>query len=413
MTDTNISKTDLENICQALGIVIDGVKVDLIQRLRKHLKGKSHAGSNDTELTRRNEEEGQDTTGLDHLSDTSEIDLNHQARTLRELAHLSRKETEPRNSLDREQSLSLENDRLESKQNSLNKKRLLSNDEDCELTESKILTEFKQLESAVLTMNDKLNTVTAQAHDTKQKVEVNETWQKYKFEKSHDQHEYDALRKIGKELDLAMESRSTMEVMDHINNAREIASNRIFTLRVAEGYGWDIASALPDTQNDWMKGKDLLIEKAKTLVEVKKKSFFGPTIGAKTVTQTLASVTSVKDMDIMRVNTHQTQIKTTTNIELTTHENIPLTKANTIEAITMETMKTGSMIDYIWAQYHIPVTGRLHMRQYVNYWKTKIQPSELIINWLKNGIPLFPKKLLVLANQPDPPHYPLTEEQNI
>ncbi|CAG8649586.1 11555_t:CDS:2 [Acaulospora morrowiae] len=97
-------------------------------------------------------------------------------------------------------------------------------------------------------MNDKLNTVTAQVHDTKQKVEVNETWQKHKFEKSRDQHEYDALRKIGKELDLAMESHSTMEVVDHINNAREIASNRIFTLR----------------------GKDLLIEKAKTLVEVKK-----------------------------------------------------------------------------------------------------------------------------------------------
>ncbi|CAG8763031.1 6348_t:CDS:2, partial [Acaulospora morrowiae] len=35
-------------------------------------------------------------------------------------------------------------------------------------------------------------------------------------------------------------------------------------------YGWDIASALPDTQDDWMKGKDLLIEKAKTLVEIKK-----------------------------------------------------------------------------------------------------------------------------------------------
>ncbi|CAG8504357.1 4450_t:CDS:1 [Acaulospora morrowiae] len=109
----------------------------------------------------------------------------------------------------------------------------------------------------------------AQVHDTKQRVEVNETWQKHKFEKSRDQHEYNALRKIGKELDLAMESRSTTEVVDYINNARELAASRMFTLRVTEGYGWDIASALPDTQDDWMKGKDSLIEKVKTLVEVK------------------------------------------------------------------------------------------------------------------------------------------------
>ncbi|CAG8715030.1 2759_t:CDS:1, partial [Acaulospora morrowiae] len=270
MTDANISKTDLENVCQALGIATNGIKADLIQRLRRHLKGKNRAKSNDSEITCRNEEECQNMVGHDHLSDTSEIDLNQQARTLRELARLSRKGVEPRDSLDREQSLSLENDRPEPKQNLLNKKRRLPSDEDRESTENKMLTEFKRLESAVLTMNDKLNNVTAQVHDTRQKVEVNETWQKHKFEKSRDQHEYDALRKIGKELDLAMESRSTMEVVDHINNAREIALNRIFTLRVAEGYGWDIASALPDTQNDWMKGKDSLIEKAKTLVEVKK-----------------------------------------------------------------------------------------------------------------------------------------------
>ncbi|CAG8649603.1 11556_t:CDS:1 [Acaulospora morrowiae] len=100
MTDANISKTDLENVCQALGIATDGVKADLIQRLRKHLKGKNRAESNDTELSCRNEEEGPNTMGHDHLSDTSEIDLNQQARTLRELAHLSQKGTEPRDSLE-------------------------------------------------------------------------------------------------------------------------------------------------------------------------------------------------------------------------------------------------------------------------------------------------------------------------
>jgi len=44
----------------------------------------------------------------------------------------------------------------------------------------------------------------------------------------------------------------------------------MFTLKVAEGYGWEIASALPDTQDEWLKGKDDLIEKARTLADVKK-----------------------------------------------------------------------------------------------------------------------------------------------
>ncbi|CAG8583090.1 6897_t:CDS:2, partial [Acaulospora morrowiae] len=327
---------DLKNICQALGIATDRVKADLIQRLRKHLKGKNRAESNDTELFYKNEEKGSNTMGA-----------------------------EPWDSLVREQSLSLENDKLEPRQNLLNKKRRLPNDENCESTESKILTEFKQLESAVLTMNNKLNTVTAQVHDTKQKVEVNETWQKHKFEKLHDQHE------------------------------------------VAEGYDWDIASALPDTQNDWMKEKNSLIEKAKTLVKVKK-----PTREAKTIIQIPASAISIKDMDIMQVNVHQIRTKTITSTEPTIHEDILPTRANMIEATTMETMRTESIIDYTQAQYHIPVTGHLHMKQHVNYWKTKIQALELIVNWLENGISLFPKELLVLANQPNPPHYPLTKEQD-
>ncbi|CAG8776193.1 13659_t:CDS:1, partial [Acaulospora morrowiae] len=249
MTDANISKTDLENVCQALGIATDGVKADLVQRIRRYLKGKSRADSCDTEGNGREEDEDMNTVVHDNYSDISEIgDLNQQARTLKELAYLSRKEMErpgtSTSQLEKEQSTTVENNGDESKLNLVNnRKRPLSNDKETESRESKLLTEFKRLENAMLTFNDRLNTVSAQVHDTKQRVEVNETWQKHKFEKSRDQHEYNALRKIGKELDLAMESRSTTEVVDHINNARELAASRMFTLRVAEGYGWDIASA--------------------------------------------------------------------------------------------------------------------------------------------------------------------------
>ncbi|CAG8559360.1 10020_t:CDS:2 [Acaulospora morrowiae] len=194
MTDTNISKTDFKNVCQALGIATDGVKADLVQRIRRYLKGKSRADSCDTEGNGREEDEDTNTVVYDNYSDTSEIgNLNQQARTLK-------------NQLEKEQLTTVENNGDESKLNLANNRKCpLSNDKETESKENKLLTEFKRLKNAMLTFNNRLNTVTAQVRDTKQKVEVNETWQKHKFEKSYDQHEYNALHKIGKELDLAME----------------------------------------------------------------------------------------------------------------------------------------------------------------------------------------------------------------
>ncbi|CAG8635578.1 15970_t:CDS:1 [Acaulospora morrowiae] len=275
MADANISKNDLENVCQALGISTEGVKSDLVQRLRKHLKGKNRAFSHESEESYRSEGGNSNTQLLDDGLETTEMqNLSSQAKTLKELAYQSRKGNATGIPPTREQSStpSIRRSEPTHAQTENKKKRPLPNEEDGDqdLISNQMLIEFKRLENAMININDKLNTVTAQVQDTRHKVEVNEVWQKHKFEKARDQHEYDALCKIGKELDLAMESRSTVEVVNHIDLAREIAANRIFTLRVAEEYGWDIASALPDTQDNWLKGKDSLIEKAKTLVEVKK-----------------------------------------------------------------------------------------------------------------------------------------------
>ncbi|RIB10522.1 hypothetical protein C2G38_183565 [Gigaspora rosea] len=67
-----------------------------------------------------------------------------------------------------------------------------------------------------------------------------------------------------------MESRNVQDAINCIESVREKIANRMFTLRVAEGYGWDIAAALPNTQDDWLKRKDSLIKKAKALADVKK-----------------------------------------------------------------------------------------------------------------------------------------------
>ena len=71
------------------------------------------------------------------------------------------------------------------------------------------------------------------------------------------------------------------------------------------------------------------------------------------------------------------------------------------------------MTDYARAQQLIPVVGRLHMKEHIEYWKKKIQAPSLIINWLRYGIPLFPRELIQLSMKPDPPQYPMTEEQHL
>jgi len=76
-------------------------------------------------------------------------------------------------------------------------------------------------------------------------------------------------------------------------------------------------------------------------------------------------------------------------------------------------MKLQKVIDYARAQQIIPVVGHLHIDKHVAYWEERILASGLIINWLKNKIPLYPRNLIELSMRPDPLHYLLTEEQNL
>ncbi|CAG8713393.1 2886_t:CDS:1, partial [Dentiscutata heterogama] len=86
------------------------------------------------------------------------------------------------------------------------KKKLHESDDTPVLLEEKLLLEFKKLENAMLNFDNKLNTVTLQVQETQQKADIKDVWPKHKFNKARDQHEYNTLRSIGKELELAMES---------------------------------------------------------------------------------------------------------------------------------------------------------------------------------------------------------------
>ncbi|CAG8445737.1 16650_t:CDS:2 [Acaulospora morrowiae] len=115
-------------------------------------------------------------------------------------------------------------------------------------------------------------------------------------------------------------------------------------------------------------------------------------------------------MDTLLITALQIQTETPNIIKIT----IPTTNQEAITPIRIyiaEPKTMQSAIDYTRALQHLPVTGRLHIKEHVQYWKKKIHAPDLIINWLRFGIPLFSKNLLHLTKQPDPLQYLLTDTQ--
>ncbi|CAG8476832.1 12770_t:CDS:2 [Cetraspora pellucida] len=78
------------------------------------------------------------------------------------------------------------------------------------------------------------------------KVEEDKFWPEIKMNRPRDQYEYDEWRRIGKELDEALLTKS----LEPVVRARELAYTWVYTLRVANKEGWDIAAALRDSVNE-------------------------------------------------------------------------------------------------------------------------------------------------------------------
>ncbi|CAG8754138.1 17062_t:CDS:2, partial [Dentiscutata erythropus] len=181
-----------------------------------------------------------------------------------------------------------------------NKKRLQEdiNDNQSDSLEKLLVSEFKNLRGMIADFDFKLNSVAAQVN----KVEINESWPSHKFDKKRDQHKYDALCEIGKELDLALDLQDTMNILNH----------------VAEGFGWDLAAALPNTQNKLLKSKESLIEKAKALAEACKNKKRRTFSSEERTSQSYwrgnqciqgTGVTLVVTQDIMQTHVHPTLVK--------------------------------------------------------------------------------------------------------
>lgn len=231
MSETTLSKSDLEEICRGLRISTEGTKTDLIQRIRGFMnegsQGKSEQAEKAREITVDDDDE--DEIGdLEYPNIENEvIELDPQLQTLREIVQKSKGKTKATSSKTTAQKMEGQdlNDQGSGdkhKNPKKSKKRHFQDEGDnegSETLEHKMLLEFRRLEKAVLGFNEKLNSVTAQIQDTRQRVEINDIWPNYKFESFRDQHEYDTLRLVGKELDLAVDSRNVHDTVKHIEDA--------------------------------------------------------------------------------------------------------------------------------------------------------------------------------------------------
>ncbi|CAG8831906.1 36250_t:CDS:2, partial [Gigaspora margarita] len=59
----------------------------------------------------------------------------------------------------------------------------------------------------------------------------------------------------------------------------------------------------------------------------------------------------------------------------------------------------------------LSVVGKMQAADALDYWRQKIGPSPVVMDWLMNGVPLYPRGALVIAAQPVPKQYVLSVEQ--
>ncbi|CAG8725176.1 11503_t:CDS:2, partial [Gigaspora margarita] len=59
----------------------------------------------------------------------------------------------------------------------------------------------------------------------------------------------------------------------------------------------------------------------------------------------------------------------------------------------------------------ISVVERMQVVDALNYWQHKISPSPVVMDWLRNGVPIYPRGMLVLAAKPVPNQYNLSVDQ--
>lgn len=133
-------------------------------------------------------------------------------------------------------------------------------------------------------------------------------------------------------------------------------------------------------------------------------------------------INSNKDLlqDQVRMNTHiqkeDPELPVTTVMALDIIQKTVLQVDQTV--VQLDDMHRSSQKSPNWTPDYArentqKVVGRLNRPTSVQYWKEKIKASPRVIDWLENGVPLFPRGLLALAACKTPKQYSMSEEQEV
>ncbi|RIB30579.1 hypothetical protein C2G38_2152359 [Gigaspora rosea] len=168
-SDTNLSKSDLEEVCRDLGIPTEGMKADLIHKIRDFSNEGNCDISEQSENTKKVCDENDDELTDKYLDEEEDIlEYNPQMQTLRKLQKSKGKAKvflpKPTPPNIKEQDSKMTGETSESPRKS--KKWQFQDSCECEGSESLEQKMFKKLETTVLGFDDRLNSVTAQIHDT-------------------------------------------------------------------------------------------------------------------------------------------------------------------------------------------------------------------------------------------------------
>ncbi|CAG8650052.1 13297_t:CDS:2, partial [Racocetra fulgida] len=98
---------------------------------------------------------------------------------------------------------------------------------------------------------------------TEVRAKIEEEWTEEHFERSRDQHEYNLLRAIGRDLDISMNSASVEEAVSYIDAVKKKVKDQMILLKVAKKYRWDVAVELPQSTDEELTDYIEVIDRAR------------------------------------------------------------------------------------------------------------------------------------------------------
>ena len=111
---------------------------------------------------------------------------------------------------------------------------------------------FQEILDYIRMQDDRNGSVASELEKMKRKHNAKQKWPKLEFESDRSQHEYDSLREIGRELEMALNASSWRATLDSLGKVQHLAAERATVLVVAEEQGWTTAGFIPEKKGSFL-----------------------------------------------------------------------------------------------------------------------------------------------------------------